>query len=210
MPKKHYRRMKMNKTRAKQVTVLFAVFVCMWFNAAAHTVDFIKTDTTRIRKDANGRVYPTPPPNNKRLFYLQRSPNINALSYDININTQTGKIDGDEPIHVYWLRYAEGHGEPSELTFVQRKFAYGISAEKMGDDSYDIRIMSYKKFPMTLMRGTDRKYHIFAIISQKQVVLQNIFIQIEGGTPWAPNVIYIEIKGADPVTGKEVTERFKP
>jgi hypothetical protein len=37
-----------------------------------------------------------------------------------------------------------------------------------------------------------------------------VFIKIEGGSFWLPNVIYVELKGIDPATGKEITERFKP
>ena len=80
----------------------------------------------------------------------------------------------------------------------------------MGNDKYDIRIMSYNQFPLTLMKAADGKYHIFAIVSKKQMLLQNLFIKIEGGTLWVPNVIFVEMKGTDPVTGKEVTQRFKP
>ncbi|WP_158288345.1 DUF4833 domain-containing protein [Mucilaginibacter psychrotolerans] len=200
----------MNKIGAKQAFVFLVLLVSLWHNATARTISTLQTDTPKVRKAADGRVYPTPPPNSKRLFYLQRSTNINALSYDINIDAGTGKPNDDDPIHVYWLRYADGNGEPSELTFVQRKFAYGVTVAKTGDDNYDIRIMSYKKFPLTLMKGADGKYHIFATVAQKQASLQSIFIQIDGGSVFSPNVTYIEIKGVDPVTGKEVTERFKP
>jgi hypothetical protein len=41
-------------------------------------------------------------------------------------------------------------------------------------------------------------------------MLNYVFIKIEGGSFWLPNVIYVELKGTDPVTGKEITERFKP
>lgn len=204
----------MIKAPLKLLLVLFVVFTVSGFNAAANAVNLHEVkqqiDTAKVRTDETGRVYPMPPANAKRLFYLQRSPNINALSYDINIDEKTGKPDEDSPIHIYWLRYAEGHGEPSELTFIQRKFAYGVSSKALGNDKYDIRIMSYKKFPLTLMRAADGKYHIFATVAKKQIVLQNIFIQIDGGSMWSPNIIFVEMRGTDPVTGKEVTERFKP
>ncbi|MCO5935250.1 DUF4833 domain-containing protein [Mucilaginibacter sp. RB4R14] len=199
----------MNKTLLKYFAVFFLVFAMAVFHAAAKHGKVHQTDTTK-RTDDKGRAYPTPPPNPQRLFYLQRSQNINALSYDINIDKATGKPDEDSPIHVYWLRYAEGHGEPSELTYLQRKFAYGVTSKALGNDKYDIRIMSYNQFQLTLMKAADGKYHIFAIVSKKQMLLQNIFIKIEGGTLWVPNVIFVEMKGTDPVTGKEVTQRFKP
>ncbi|MES2266183.1 MAG: DUF4833 domain-containing protein [Bacteroidota bacterium] len=180
------------------------------YNAAAKHGKTQQTDTTQVRTDDKGLTYPTLPQNPLRLFYLQRSPNINALSYDINIDKATGKPNEDSPINVYWLRYAEGRGEAAELSYIQRKFAYGVTSKVVGNDRYDIRIMSYNKLPLTLMKAADGKYHIFATVSNKQMVLQNIFIKIDGGTLWVPNVIFVEMKGTDPVTGKVVTERFKP
>ncbi|MES2061974.1 MAG: DUF4833 domain-containing protein [Bacteroidota bacterium] len=193
--------------------VMFVAITASGLNIATRVLNpsqQTQTDTTKVRTDNNGKVYPPLPPNADRLFYLQRSTNINALSYDINIDKDTGKPDEDSPLHIYWLQYAEKNGEPSELTFIQRKFAYGVSSNALGNDRYDIRIMSYKKIPLTLMRAADGKYHIFATVAKKQMLLQNIFIQIDGGSLWSPNVVYIEMKGTDPVTGKEVTERFKP
>jgi hypothetical protein len=203
----------MIKTPLKLLLVFFAVSTLSGVNTTANGINYgqlTQTDTTKVRTDEKGHIYPTPPPNANRLFYLQRSPNINALSYDINIDQKTGRPDEDSPVHIYWLRYAEGHGEPAELSYMQRKFAYGVSSKAMGNDRYDIRIMSYKKFPLTLMKAADGKYHIFATLGKKEILLQKVFIQIEGGSFWLPNVNFVEMKGTDPVTGKEVTERFKP
>jgi hypothetical protein len=60
------------------------------------------------------------------------------------------------------------------------------------------------------MKSTDGKYHIFATIAHKQAILNRIFIKIEGGSFWLPNVLYVEVSGADPITGREIVERFKP
>jgi len=152
--------------------------------------------------------YPTPPESVNRLFYVQRSPNSNTIIYELN-NEGRGKLDPENPIHVYWLRYAD-KGQKEELNYVQRKFAYGLITKPINNDQYDVRFVSYKKFPMTLMRAGDGKYHIFAIIEQKQIILNRIFIKIEGGSFWLPNVVYVELKGADPATGREITTRFKP
>ena len=201
----------MNKTVIKLLALFVTIGAIALVTAVSHAngrKHAKQTDT--VHRDDNGKLYPTPPPNVNRLFYLQRSPNINALSYDINIDKKTGKPDEESPIHIYWLRYAEGHGEPSELTYLQRKFAYGVTSTALGNDKFDIRIMSYKKFPLTLMRAADGKYHIFATVSKKQISLQKIFIQIKGGSLWSPNIIFVEMKGTDPITGKDVTERFKP
>jgi hypothetical protein len=153
-------------------------------------------------------VYPVPPVNKQRLFYLQRTPNSNTIVYEVNMGND-GKPDNDEPVKVYWLRYAE-NGQKQDLNYIQRKFAYGLTAKSLDNGNFDIRFVSYKKFPLTLMKANDGKYHIFAHIAQKQVMLDRIFVKIDGGSFWLPNVTYVEIKGSDPQTGKEIVERFKP
>jgi Domain of unknown function (DUF4833) len=159
------------------------------------------------RKTVDDDKYPTPGDNVSRLFFVQRSPNTNTIIYELN--NVDGHLDPENPIHVYWIRYAD-KGEKEELNYIQRKFAYGLITRQTGTDQYDVRFVSYKKFPLTLMKTGDGKYHIFATIAQKQMMLNRIFIQIEGGSFWLPNVIYVELKGTDPSTGREITERFKP
>jgi len=151
--------------------------------------------------------YPVPADNVSRLFFVQRSPNTNTIIYELN--DKDGRLDPENPIHVYWLRYAE-KGQKEELNYIQRKFAYGLTTKPLGNDQYDVRFVSYKKFPLTLMKAVDGKYHIFVTIAQKQMILSRIFIKIEGGSFWLPNVVYVELKGTDPSTGREITEHFKP
>src|ERR1700743_2222310 len=151
--------------------------------------------------------FPVPPESVSRLFFIQRSPNANTIIYELN--DKDGRLDPENPIHVYWLRYAD-KGQKEELNYIQRKFAYGLTTKPLGNDQYDVRFVSYKKFPLTLMKAGDGKYHIFATIEQKQMILSRIFIKIEGGSFWLPNVVYVELKGTDPSTGREITEHFKP
>jgi hypothetical protein len=151
--------------------------------------------------------FPTPADNIQRLFYLQRLPNSNTLIYELN--APNGRLNEEEPVHPYWVRYAE-KGQKEELSYIQRKFAYGVVSKKLANDQYDVRFVSYKKFPMLLMKANDGKYHIFATIAQKQMMVNRIFVKIEGGSFWVPNIVYVEFKGTDPNTGREIAERFKP
>ena len=177
------------------------------------SITFVYGDTKTVHKNPGSDkganvVYPVPPISNERLFYVQRTPNANTIVYDLNLNSD-GKLNTEQPVKVYWLKYAE-KGQKEELNYIQRKFAYGLTAKALNNGNYDIRFVSYKKFPLTLMRTGDGKYHIFALIAQKQVILNRIFVKIEGGSFWLPNVMYVEVKGSDPLTGREIVERFKP
>lgn len=151
--------------------------------------------------------FPVPPDNANRLFYVQRDPNTNTIMYDLNF--LDGRLDEENPVRVYWLRYAD-KGQKEDLSYIQRKLAYGVVTKKIGNEKFDVRLVSYKKFPLLLMKANDGKYHIFATIAQKQMMLERVYAKIEGGSFLLPNVVYVELRGTDQSTGREIVERFKP
>jgi hypothetical protein len=150
--------------------------------------------------------FPVPARNSKQLFYLQRTANSNTVIYELNYKNAI--LDTEEPIHVYWMRYDE-QGQKAELNFLQRKFAYGVKSTLICKDKYKLHIVSFKKHPLYLVKGAENKYYVYTTINQKQAILNRIFVKINGGSVWSPNVEYIEVKGTDPATGKEVMERMK-
>jgi phosphatidylglycerophosphate synthase len=145
-------------------------------------------------------TFPVPTSNNNQLFYLQRTSNKNTIMYDLNM--VNGVPDKDDPVHVYWIRYSE-KGQRQELSYIQRNFAYGNSG-------YALHFVSYKKYVLYLMKSAaDNKYRVYTTVNAKTVVLNRIFIKINGGSFWSPKVEYVEIKGTDPASGKEITDRLK-
>jgi phosphatidylglycerophosphate synthase len=152
--------------------------------------------------------FPVPTGIPHMLFYMQRTPNSNTIIYDLNMQ-KDGTVDKDEPINVYWIRYAD-KGEKKDLNYIQRKFAYGIKVKNLGTDKYEIRSVAYAKKEMYLMKSPTGEFHLYAKINNTMAILNRIYLQIEGGTFWFPNVVYIELKGTDPATGKEIKEQFKP
>jgi len=153
-----------------------------------------------------GTPFPVPSGITNQLFYLQRDPNTNTVIYQLNVNS-TGKLDEDEPINVFWIRYAE-QGEKKDLNFIQRKFAYGLSAKKLATDKYELKFAAYDKVRFFLMRSpADKAFHVYATIANKQIVLERVYLRIEGGTFWVPNVKYIEFKGWNAATREPVVER---
>ena len=152
--------------------------------------------------------FPVPSGIPNQLFYLQRDPNTNTVIYQLNVN-KAGQVDEDEPIRIFWIRYAE-QGQQQDLNFIQRKFAYGVKSKKIGPDKYELRFAAYGKLPFYLMKaGPDRAFHVYTAIANKQSVLDRIFLRIEGGTFWVPNVKYVELKGSNPATREPVIERFQ-
>ena len=150
--------------------------------------------------------FPVPVGNPNQLFYLQRTSNTNTIICELNY--KNGTLNVEEPVHVFWIRFTD-KGVKEELNFVQKKFAYGIKSQLIAKDKYELNFVSYKKFPMYLMKGSDNKYHVYGTINQKQAIVNRIFVKINGGSFWTPNVEYVEIKGVDPSNGREVIERRK-
>ena len=154
-------------------------------------------------------TFPVPKGITNQLFYLQRTTNTNTIVCELNMNNK-GQLDEETPVHVFWIRYPEG-GIRKELNYIQRVFAYGIKSQAQGNGIYKLHFVSYKKQSLLLMPSPkDNKYHVYATINQKQALLHRIFLKVEGGSFWSPNIVYMEMKGTDPVTGKELVERFKP
>ncbi|PSL30896.1 DUF4833 domain-containing protein [Chitinophaga ginsengisoli] len=153
-------------------------------------------------------VFPVPSNIPHMLFYMQRTPNANTIIYDLNLQ-QDGTLDEDQPVNIYWIRYTE-NGEKKGLNYIQRKFAYGLKVKQLAKDKYELRSVAYDKKKMYLMKSAQGDYHIYTQIGNVMAQLNRIYLQIEGGTFWFPNVVYVEMKGIDPATGKEIKEQFKP
>ena len=153
-------------------------------------------------------TFPVPPHRSNSLFYLQRTPNTNTIICELN--EKNGAPDPDNPVHVLWIRYTE-QKQRQELNFIQRHFAYGINSTPLGNGTYELHFVSYKKIAMYLRKSpVDNLHHVYVNIDNKQMLLNRIYIKINpGGTFWSPNVEYFEFKGIDTESGKELSQRVK-
>lgn len=177
----------------KGAVVKWMVFLLVVFNSVA---------SEAIAQDK----FPVPTGIANQLFYLQRTANTNTIICELNY--KNNQIDEMDPVRVYWIRY-EDKGQKEELNFIQKKFAYGIKSTLIAKDKYELNFVSYKKFPMILMKGANNQFNVYGIINQKQAIVNRIFVKVNGGSFWSPNVEYVELKGVDPASGKEVIERRK-
>jgi len=153
-------------------------------------------------------TFPVPKFNSRTLFYVQRTPNTNTIMYELNM--KGGVLDEDNPVHVYWIRYTEG-GRTQELSYIQRKFAYGVKVTRLADQKYKLLFAAYDKIPFYLMKSTAGIFHTYVELDGKMIVLKRLYIRIDpGGTFWAPNVKYVEFKGTEVASGREVIKRINP
>lgn len=166
----------------------------------------LPSQSNPFKRKSPGNEFPVPRVANQ-LMYLQRDPNTNTIIYELNLHDN--KLDADNPVHVFWIKFAE-KGQKEELTFVQRKFAYGINTKHLSGEEYELRIVSYKKCLLHLMRDKENEFHVYATINNRQAILKRIFIHIKGGSLFFPNVQYIELSGTDAITGAALVQQFKP
>ncbi|HEY4289751.1 MAG TPA: DUF4833 domain-containing protein [Puia sp.] len=174
-------------------------------SAAGHPPASRRAATVPIKDTVE--TFPIPPTNSNSLFYLQRTPNSNTVICELN--EKDGVLDKDEPVHVLWIRYTE-QKQRQELNFIQRHFAYGLKQRELEDGSWELRFVSYKKVPLYLKKSSaDNRFHVYVTISGRQVMLNRVYLRIDpGGTFWAPNVKYLELKGVDVQNGKELVQRI--
>jgi phosphatidylglycerophosphate synthase len=152
--------------------------------------------------------FPTPKGIQHELFYLQRDPNTNTIIYELNLK-EDGKVNPEKPVNIFWMRYAD-KGQKEDLSYVQRKFAYGLQTKALGNDEYELRFVSHKKLPLYLKRSpVDKKYHVYIDANDKRIMLDRVFVRIEGGSYWLPNVRYVELKGVNVKTQAPIVERMK-
>jgi len=179
---------------------LIAILLLLW--GAVGVEAGTENDLLPIEK------FPVPKKIDNLLFYIQRDPNTNTICYALNYNSDN-KVDEKEPVRVFWIRYPEG-GQLKDLNYIQRKFAYGITSKKVAPDQYDVRSVAYSKLPLILKKDKTNQFQVYTSINQIECVVERIFIRIDGGTLWSPNVLFIELKGTDPLTGQKQVQRFKP
>lgn len=153
--------------------------------------------------------YPVPQTTANHLFYIQRSGNTNTIMYDAVLNG-TKKFNTDNPIHSYWIRFAD-KGEKKELSFIQRKFAYGVDARPSKNrNEFEFNIVSYEKRKMRLLFNKSGNPVAITQINGKNAVLKKVFIKMDPGTmlSFTPDIKYVELYGNDPDTGAQIYEKL--
>lgn len=155
-------------------------------------------------------VFPNPPESAIRLFYIQRSSNSNVVVYDANL-TSSKALNSKNPVHTYWIRYAE-KGQQEELSSIQKTLAYGLYTNKIPSEiepAYEAYFLAYRKRKFVVKLDPKGLPIALFPINGKLQVLKRVFVSVDE-SKFMPSVNYIELFGKDPISGKEVYERFKP
>lgn len=141
------------------------------------------------------------------LFFLQRTPDANTVVYQLNTDDE-GNLNEQLPVKAFWIRYEE-NGKVRELSAIEKKFAYGLQCKLLGDEIYEVRLVSYKKLPMYLRRSpTDQRYRLYIKDEGRDLLLKRVFVKVQGGSLWFPKVHYIDLFTVDSDSGAEILKRI--
>jgi len=141
------------------------------------------------------------------LFRIERSKNANVVQYDVQLRAD-GRLDPKEPVVAYWIRL-EKDGQRKDLSWIQRRFAYGFDTGYNRETGVaTLRMKADLGREIRVVRG-DEGYRAELVIDGRPAYIERIFIQsIEGGV--LPEVEYIDFWGTDLETGEPRYERFEP
>lgn len=138
-----------------------------------------------------------------RLFHITRSLNRNIVCYDLRLSGNA--INQKEPIHVYWENHENAPGATTELTFVQRKMAFGYSVKSVSATEATVVLTAYNKRTIKVCKH-DGKWVAIVKINGKDCVLTEIYAKAKN----AVTVEYIELRGKALADGTVQKETIKP
>ncbi len=140
------------------------------------------------------------------LFKIERSKDANQILYTLNIDNE-GNLN-EEPINAFWIKKTKkGRIEP--LTWIQKKYAYGLKYLHACEKCATFQFVSYDKTNLHLRKYND-EYKVFTQLNGEVVEVEKIFVQIDGGTFWVPNVTAVELHAKYLKSGEEVVEIIQP
>lgn len=138
-----------------------------------------------------------------RLFHFERSKNRNYVCYDVNLK-QGEALDTKSPVSVYWIRVEEGGGK-KELSFFQRKFAFGYKVISRDTNEATIHLTAYDKLPIRICQRSG-KWIALCTLHGKEIQITKMFAQMK--SPNSLHCNYVDIYGIDLSTGGATRERI--
>ena len=139
------------------------------------------------------------------IFKIERSRNSEKVVYAIN-HYGNGKIDMQHPIKVYW----EAGKEIKPLTFIQKKYSYGIILKECNSKEISFSIKALPEQEFLIKEIEDEGFKAFISINQKPSVVEKIFIQFKEGTTRSPDITYVEMVANCCENNEIITKRITP
>ncbi len=139
----------------------------------------------------------------ERLFHIARSLNPNWVCYDARV--KNGKLNMDDPVHVYWHNNSDNPGHENELSYFQRKMAYGVKVLNRGNQEAEVRLTAYKKRNLQICKRKG-KWVALCTINGRRCILKEIYVQLKPKNPLS--VVYFQLSGIAANDGSRQAEKI--
>ena len=143
---------------------------------------------------------------NKMLFVIERSKDSNQVLYKINL--KNGGLNTEEPIEVCWLKREE-RNQKEPLSWIQKKYAYGVNILSSDSEMAVFQFVSYKKQDFIVKKDGAGFFRVFTEMNHKKIQVKKIFVQITGGSFWSPKIPRIDLMGIELNTNKAIIETLE-
>lgn len=148
------------------------------------------------------------PPSAYSLFKIGRSKDANEIYYYANLEPD-GTLNQDEPISIHWIKRTRGNKiEP--LTWIQSKFAYGLEFSNVSPTSAQFKFVSYSDRSFIIKKNADGDFRVYTYSNEKDVEVDRIFIQIDGGSFWFPKISKVSLYSLIAGTNIQSIETIRP
>jgi len=141
------------------------------------------------------------------LFLINRNVDRNEVQYFVNFD-KSGHLDKHQPVKVFWVKH-EDNGQREPLTRIQNKFAYGLEFIHVEQERAIFRIVAHDQL-FEVSKGANGRFRAVALRPKAEMVVERIFVQIDGGSFLFPKVSKVEIKGIALTTGNYIVEALSP
>lgn len=150
------------------------------------------------------------------VFLITRSKNDNTVVY--RSKCESGKLIAEDPIEVYWMGFSrkDPHVEDpaklrDELSWIEKKMAYGVSAHKRGQSTaeFDIKLVAVAHLKSVLKMVGDRPRMVGQVGGRECFILR-VYVSAKENMIGLPTVLWVNIHGIDVETGEEIVEKISP
>ncbi|MFC0264368.1 DUF4833 domain-containing protein [Fontibacter flavus] len=142
------------------------------------------------------------------LFQIERSKDQDKIIYEVNWD-KNGQINSEEPLVIHWIR-ASNNKKEEKLTWIQNKYAYGVKVLSQEDERVVFQFVSYDKKSFTLTKTQNGIFTVTGEFDGKEIAIERIFIQIDGGSFWLPKITKIDIFGTCINSEKQYISTIRP
>lgn len=142
------------------------------------------------------------------LFTIERSLNKDQIVYFLHLD-ENGHPEKEKPISIKWLD-KENTGELVPVNWIKKKFGYGVEILSHDGDELSFKFVSYGKKQFLLKKDLFGNYAVFAKINEQMMKIRHIYLEIDGGSFWKPNITEVSVLGFHELANIRIKETFKP